>query len=115
MDAAHGLRSYANTGSHGTLLLAKAQCEGSAGTYPPRHNELLALRAGAGTPLWTVPLGPLADLAVADGIVYLDSPEIANGESVVRATTILALRTADPSQAWRIRIPTPTPRLALTG
>jgi outer membrane protein assembly factor BamB len=105
----------ANTASRGTLLLAKEQCGSNAGAYPSRHNDLLALRAGDGTPLWAATLGPLADLAVADGIVYLDSPEIVNGESAVRTTTILALRTVDASQAWRIRIPTLAPRLALTG
>lgn len=104
-----------NASGRGVLLFGEPPCDGNASKLPDTPSKLLALRADDGTPLWTVTPGALAGIAVADGNVYLDIPEIANGESVVRATTIQALRVADASPVWRFRMPALTTRLVLTG
>lgn len=105
----------ASASGNGTLLLAEPQCDGSVSFYQSLLRSLIALRAGDGAPRWTATPGVLTDLAVADGVVYLDTPEIGDGKSIVKATTIQALRIADASLIWRFRMPALSPRLTITG
>ena len=105
----------ANQGTNGTLLVATPQCDAGANDNLTVLRRLIALRPDDGTPLWTTTPGAVADLAVVDGVMYLDTVEIVSGESTVKATTVLALRVADASQVWHFRVTGLVPKLVLKG
>lgn len=97
-----------------SLLVALSQCKAPGGD-PPFHNEVLVLRPADGSVQWKSTPASLLDVAVANGIAYLDTLESRNGQSVATVADIRALRLSDASPVWRARISSPVTRLALAG